>query len=99
MDKSKRNRNAGRHASYDKRGMTPAQIKKKRAYDKAYHATPARKKYRAELNSANRKSQKAGKTKVGDGLDKSHTKSNRLVNESQKGNRARNGSNSKSTKK
>lgn len=91
-----RNTLAGKHASYDKRGMTPAQIKKKKAYDKAYHATPARKKYRVELNKANRK---AGTYGNKDKVDMSHTKSGKLVKESQKSNRARNGSSGKSTKK
>lgn len=97
--KSKRNRNAGNHPSYKERGMSPASIKKKKEYDSKYQKSKARVKYRVELNKANRKSQKAGKTKVGDGLDKSHTKSNRLVNESQKINRSRNGSSGRSTKK
>ena len=52
---STRNRNAGEHPSYKKRGMSEDAIAKKKAYDKAYHATEERKKYRAELNRANRK--------------------------------------------
>lgn len=57
---------------------------KKNAYNKEYHATPERKKYRAELNKANRASPNAA------GQDKSHTKSGRVVNESRSTNRARN---------
>ena len=56
-------------------------------YDKEYQSTPERKKYRAELNKANRKSGTYGN---GDGMDKSHTKSGKLVNEAQSKNRARN---------
>ena len=71
-------------------------IKRKRAYDKKYHQTTARKKYRAKLNKANRD---AGTYGNGDGKDMSHTKSGRLVSERQKANRARNGHNGKSSKK
>jgi hypothetical protein len=56
-------------------------------YDKEYQSTPERKKYRAELNKANRKDGPAGN---GDKMDKSHTKSGKLVNEAQSKNRARN---------
>jgi hypothetical protein len=56
-------------------------------YDKEYQSTPERKKYRAELNKANRKDATAGN---GDKMDKSHTKSGKLVNEAQSKNRARN---------
>lgn len=94
-----RNKNAGVHPSYKARNMSEEAIKKKREYDKKYHATKERKKYRAELNKANRESHKKGITKVGDNRDKSHTKSGKLVNESQSKNRARNKSNGKSSKK
>lgn len=68
------------------------------SYDKAYQSTPARKKYRASLNKANRKAGTYGKmNKMG--VDRSHTKSGKLTIESSKKNRARNGSNGKSTKK
>jgi len=99
MDKSKRNRNAGKHPSYKSRGMSEESIRKKRQYDKAYHATSKRKKYRAELNKKNRENHKAGKSKVGDKLDVSHTKKGGTTLESQKSNRRRQGSNRKSTKK
>ncbi len=65
------------------KGKNKASAKKK-AYDAAYHATPARKKYRARLNKANRQNPNRK------GYDKSHTKSGRLVNEKQSTNRARN---------
>jgi len=57
---------------------------KKKLYDAAYHATPARKKYRSRLNKANRQNPNRK------GYDKSHTKSGKLVNERQSTNRARN---------
>lgn len=57
------------------------------SYDKKYQASPERKKYRAELNKANRESGTYGNK---DGMDKSHTKSGKLVNEHQSKNRARN---------
>ena len=57
---------------------------KKKANDTAYHATPERRKYRSELNKANRKNPNKK------GYDKSHTKSGKLVNEKQSKNRARN---------
>ena len=65
------------------KGKTRSSAKKK-AYDAAYHATPARKKYRARLNKANRQNPNRK------GYDKSHTKSGRIVNEKQSTNRARN---------
>jgi len=60
---------------------------KKKAYDTKYHSSPARRKYRAALNKANRK---AGTYGNGDKKDMSHTKSGKLVKESQSKNRARN---------
>lgn len=77
----------------------PKAREKKKKYDSEYQKSPERVKYRVELNKANRKSHKEGTTKVGDKKDKSHTKKGKLVNESQSKNRARNGSNRKSTKK
>jgi len=93
---SKSNKNAGKHPSYDKLNMSEERRKKKIAYDKKYSASPERKKYRAELNAANKK---AGTYGNGDGKDMSHTKSGKLVKESSKTNRARNGQNGKSSKK
>ena len=66
------------------------------SYDKKYQSSPERKKYRAQLNKANRE---AGTYGNKDGKDMSHTKSGKLVKESKKKNRARNGSNGRSTKK
>jgi hypothetical protein len=76
--------------------MSNESIERKKAYDKRYHATPERKRYRAELNKANRD---AGTYGNGDGKDVSHTKKGSLVMERMKANRARNGRNKKSTKK
>lgn len=61
---------------------------KKDAYNKEYHSTPERRKYRSELNKENRKSGTYGNL---DGKDKSHTKSGKVVNEGQSKNRSRNG--------
>lgn len=96
IDKKKRNSKAGNHPSYKKRGMSPAQVEAKRKYDKAYHSTPARKKYRAELNKENRKRGTYGN---GDKKDVSHKKRGGTTLESQSKNRARNGSGGKSSKK
>lgn len=57
------------------------------SYDKEYQSSPERKKYRTELNKANRK---AGTYGNKDGKDMSHTKSGKLVKEPQSKNRARN---------
>ena len=70
--------------------------KKKADYDKKYHATEERKKYRAELNKANRS---AGTYGNKDGMDASHKKDSKIVKEAQHRNRARQGANGKSTKK
>lgn len=69
---------------------------KKNAYNKEYHSTPERRKYRSELNKENRKSGTYGNK---DGKDKSHTKSGKLVSEKQSTNRKRNGRDGSSTKK
>jgi len=57
------------------------------SYDKQYQSTKDRKSYRASLNKANRD---AGTYGNKDGKDMSHTKSGKLVKESQSKNRARN---------
>jgi len=71
IDKSKRNRNANKHPSYNKRKMTKKQIEAKKRYDTKYHKSSKAKKYRAELNKANRK---AGTYGNGDGVDMAHSK-------------------------
>lgn len=67
---------------------------KKKEYDTKYHSTTKRKKYRAALNKARKK-----RRLKGDPRDLSHTKDGRLVLENRSANRARQGSNKKSTKK
>lgn len=91
-----RNNNAGKHPSYLRLNWSPSSIKRKREYDKKYSSSEKQKKYRAELNKANRK---AGTYGNGDNKDMSHTKSGSLKLEHQRINRARNGRNGKSTKK
>lgn len=69
----------------------PESRKKKVEYQKKYASSDQQKKYRAELNKANRK---AGTYGNKDGKDMSHQKSGKLVKEAQSKNRARNGSGS-----
>ena len=73
----------------------PKARKKKAAYDKKYHSTPERRKYRSKLNAERRKRGIYGKG----GKDVSHTKGGGTTLESPSKNRARQGSNKKSTKK
>jgi hypothetical protein len=73
----------------------PEAYAKKLAYDTKENKSSKDRKYRAELADARRKRGVMGKG----GDDLSHTKSGRLVKESPVKNRARNGSNGKSTKK
>jgi len=91
-----RNRNAGKHPSYKKKGMTDEQIARKKAYDTEYHKSPERRKYRAALNKKNRDKGTYGN---GDKKDESHRKDGGTSQESQSKNRARNGQNGKSTKR
>jgi hypothetical protein len=91
-----KNKLAGKHPSYLKLKWSPSSIARKRAYDKKYASTDKQKKYRAELNQANRK---AGTYGNGDGKDMSHKKDGKMSLESQSSNRARNGRNGKSSKK
>ncbi len=100
MDKSKRNSLAGKSTGKSESAKyfaaNPEARKKKNEYQKKYASTEAQKKYRAELNGANRK---AGTYGNKDGKDMSHTKSGKLVKESASKNRARNGKGGGSTKK
>ena len=91
-----KNKLAGKHPSYG--NMSEERRSKKIAYDKAYHQTEERKKYRAELNKKNREAGTYGKM-TSMGKDMSHTKEGKLVPEAKGTNRARNGQNKKSTKK
>lgn len=102
MDKKKRNSLAGKSTGTSKSAKffskNKASREAKNAYNKAYGATPERKAYRAALNKANRDAGTYGQmSKMG--KDRSHTKSGKLVLESSKKNRQRNGKNGKSTKK
>jgi hypothetical protein len=100
MAQSKRNTLAGtktgtsRSAKYFQNNKEARD--KKNAYNKEYHSTEERKSYRAGLNKANKD---AGTYGNKDGKDRSHTKSGKLVSESQSKNRARNGKGGKSSKK
>lgn len=69
---------------------------KKNEYNKKYHSTDERKKYRAGLNKANKDAKTYGNK---DGKDMSHTKPGKLVREAASKNRARQGKDGKSTKK
>lgn len=65
----------------------PEARKKKAAYDKKYHSTPERRKYRAELSRERRARGIDGRG----GNDLSHTASGGFTRESPSTNRARNG--------
>lgn len=86
----------GTSASARRYQNDPKARSKKKEYDKKYHATTERKKYRAELNRENRKRGTYGN---GDGKDVSHKKNGKTTLESQKQNRARNGSGKGGTRK
>ncbi len=73
----------------------PEAAEKRREYQRELNKDPEKKKYRAELNKERRKRGVYGKG----GADMSHTKDGKLVAEKPSRNRARNGSNGKSTKK
>jgi hypothetical protein len=64
--------------------------------EKEYQSSPKRRAYRAELNAEARERGIYGKRKS---MDLSHTKDGKMVLESKSKNRARQGSNGKSTKK
>jgi hypothetical protein len=81
----KRSANPGRTAKYYREN--PEAYKKKLKKAKAYNAKPSNRKYRSKLAIARKKRGIYGKG----GDDLSHTKSGRLVLETPKKNRARNG--------
>lgn len=89
----KRAKNPGKSARYY--AKNPKARAKKNAAQRKRNKTSANKAYRAELNAVRRKDGNYGKG----GKDYSHTKSGKLVRESAQKNRARNGSNGRSTKK
>jgi len=88
MKNSLAGKSIGKSASAKYYASNPEARKKKNDYNKEYHSTESRKNYRTELNKANRK---AGTYGNKDGKDMSHTKSGKIVKESQSPNRARNG--------
>jgi len=88
MRNSLAGKSTGKSKSAKYFASNPEARKKKNEYNKEYHSSSSRIKYRQELNSANRKSGTYGN---GDGKDKSHTKSGKLVSEKASTNRARNG--------
>jgi|688.fasta_scaffold1519509_2 hypothetical protein len=90
MNSNKRNNLAGKGKSGNHKGTGRDYSK-----EKEYQSSPERKKYRAELNKVNRKAKTYAN---GDGKDASHTKSGKIVMESQSKNRARNGKKGSSLK-
>ena len=72
MEKSKRNRNAGKGKN-TRKGST-LKTGRDYSYDKKYQSSPEQKKKRAQRNAARATMIKAGKTKVGDGKDVDHKK-------------------------
>lgn len=85
---------ASKSSEYYKKN--PEARKKKNAYNKKYHATPERRKYRSELNKENRRRGTYGN---GDGKDVSHKKGGGTTLERAKTNRARQGAGGKAKKK
>lgn len=69
---------------------------KKNRYNKKYHSTAERRKYRSELNKENRRRGTYGN---GDGKDVSHKRGGGTTLESQSKNRARQGSGGKRRRK
>ena len=86
---------AKKHSTSDYYKKNPKARKKRVAAQKKINAKPSEKKKRAELARERRKRGVMGKG----GKDMSHTKTGKMVPESPKKNRARNGANGKSTKK
>ena len=78
-----------------KHAKSPEAKKNKQKYDKDYHSSPSRVKYRVDLKRERRQRGIYGKG----GKDMSHTKDGGLVAEAPSANRARQGSNGHSTKK
>ena len=89
----RRAQNPGKSARYY--AANPEAAAKKNAAQRKRNKTSANKAYRSELNAERRRRGVYGKG----GADMSHTKSGKLVAESPKKNRARNGANGKSTRK
>ena len=85
---------ASRSAKYYK--DNPEARKKKNSYNKKYHSTAKRRKYRAGLNKENRRRGTYGN---GDGKDVSHKRGGGTTLESQSRNRARQGAGGRRKKK
>lgn len=85
---------ASRSAKYYR--DNPEARAKKNRYNKKYHSTPARRKYRSELNKENRRRGTYGN---GDGKDVSHKRGGGTTLESQSKNRARQGAGGRRKKK
>jgi hypothetical protein len=88
MRNSLAGKSTGKSKSAKYFAANPEARAKKNAYNKEYHSTPERNKYRAKLNMTNRE---AGTYGNGDGKDLSHTKNGKLIKETKATNRARNG--------
>jgi hypothetical protein len=89
----KRTKSPGKSARYY--AKNPKARAKKNAAQRKRNKTATNKTYRAELNAARRKDGNYGKG----GKDYSHTKSGKLVRESPKKNRARQGSGGRAKRK
>ena len=66
---TRRNKKAGKHPSYDKRGMSESARKRKQAYDKKFSSSPEQKKKRADCNKKRKQAKKAGKNISGKDYD------------------------------
>ncbi len=90
---AKKTTGTSRSSKYYK--SNPKARAKKNSYNKKYHSTAKRRKYRSDLNKENRKRGTYGN---GDNKDVSHKKGGGTKLESASRNRARQGANGKSTK-
>jgi hypothetical protein len=86
-------KNPGKSARYYR--DNPEARARKNAYQRKRNKSEENREYRSELNAERRRRGVYGRG----GDDMSHTKSGKIVAESPKKNRARNGSNGRSTKK
>lgn len=64
-----RNKNAGKHPSYKKRGMSKDAIRHKQEYDKEFSATPEQIKKRSECNAKRKQAKANGKNITGKDYD------------------------------
>lgn len=91
IDKKKRNKQAEKHPSYKKRGMSPAQVEAKRKYDKEYNKKTVSD--RVDRNRKRREGQKAGnpKAKKGSGYDYDHATKSYVKKSVNRGRTSKNG--------